>query len=56
MSPESPSSLDFDLAILMRGVDAEREAFEKAKDATADGPSIDAESLSAPITMGSVNG
>lgn len=52
MSPENPSSLDFDVAVMLRGFDSEREAYEKSKEE----PSIDAESLSAPITMGSVNG
>jgi hypothetical protein len=54
MSPENPSSLDFDLAILLRAVDAEQEAFENAKQRSENGPSVDAESLSGPVAVGSV--
>lgn len=53
MSPENPSSLDFDIAVMLRGFDAENEAIEQAKQNAGQEPGVDAESLSAPITMGS---
>lgn len=57
MSPESPSSLDFDLAVMMRGVGAENDAFDEVKkdgDRAGEAPAVDAEDLAGPIAVGSM--